>query len=277
LQGGTRLIFCDRPGMTLGLSMSERAYKAVEAKFNLHPATLSALCHTNGSFAHFVVRDPHRQAQHLQMVVKVHQKVEIANYALSMSHNIQTGWTTAMICGHGAVRPRSCDDYYGAQLQQIGDAITSNMQLWTNPLFLPTILFQNYADRVDFRERTTQEHLIEVENKLGVTEAGRARQEHNMEKWPNDIDVKQLITDVHSVSTQIIFTKATVCRWLQQYAQYLLGLHGSFMKDNHWSQHRESLHELLETNRFTSSWVEGLLDGFTQLEDRAVSPGRLSC
>ena len=248
--------------------MSETAFKTINTAFSLHPMTLPSFFPHGGVYTSIAQQDSHSgEPTQLHIVVKAAQKVEIANYLLSLTYNVQTGWTNAIICGDGVVKFRSCDTVYGEQLEQLINAVVLNPQLWTNPLLLPFVILDNNSYRTQRRVAQTEADLIEVERTLGVMNAGPVWQEAERSNWPRDIDTKEITIKLHSVAPQIVFMKGN-CTWLRNYAAFLKGLNGQLAAEAVFARHGSSIQDLQGKIDFAISWTAGMDTSFTILQDR---------
>ena len=164
---------------------------------------------------------------HSGIVIKVPQKVQIANYLLSLSHNLSTGWTTALIHGDGVMGLASDgqEDKASTISEQIHTLISATANLWAHPLLLPTILLKNYKERAEVFARTLDDLVVGLENSIGVTFAGRLRRKlataPQNSKLPSRSDMRQLNMGTHTVLTDLIFLSRVVSFNLDG-AEYLL-------------------------------------------------------
>ena len=270
LQGGIRLLICDRPNMHPGMTISRRSFETIESAFRLPASTLPSFFLNTGACSKYTTYDPVTSVMsQLSLVVKATQKVEIANYLLSMSHDFTTGWTTAFICGDGAIKPRNCDVTYGNQLPQIVTMITSSTGLWSHPTFLPTLLLGNYCQRIEIRTRTLEKALLKLETGLGVTIAGGAGiGAIPQENWPENINVKETTIGLHSTMAKIIFMLRT-CDWARRYSSFLKELDDDLTKDQSLKLDKGAGNELRERIIFVTSSLDGMRDFFSALQERA--------
>lgn len=171
-------------------SIRRETFEIIESKFDLHPSTLPSFLTLSGVFSRYITLDSNTNvASKISIVVKAPQKVEIANYLLSMTYNFATGWTTGFLCGDGAVRPRSFDNVYGWQLEQIVALIKASAAWWDHPLLLPAALSRNHSIRLGFRIDTFGDRLTGLEDELGVTIAGGAGLKGPKKNWPACVDL----------------------------------------------------------------------------------------
>jgi hypothetical protein len=269
IEGGIRLIMCERENHRPSMTMSRQVYEKVEQQFELHPTTLPALFMHGGLYVKYLERDSATdQPTKLRIVVKAAQKVEVANYLLSLTYDFSTRWTTAIICGDGVVSARPRDSPYGQQLQQLVNAISINPSLWTDPLFLPSVLLHNYAYRTQIRADVTDEDVRDVEGMLGVMSAGRTFAERDIVNWPSDIDPKATAIRLHSVAPQIIFMRSS-CKWLQGYLTFLRAAVNELDSGKPGAtDFRDSNRNISESLEYASSWIDGIETIFNSLQER---------
>lgn len=268
LRGGIRLVLCDRPNKIPGMTMSRSAFEAIERAFGLHPATLPTFFLQGGASSSFIEKEPGTDTiGRIRIVAKACQKAEIANYLLSLSHNVATGWTEALICGDGAIFNRPEDARYGRQMEQIVTSLIASPAMWDNPLFLPCVLLENYTERIHIRAGVTENEVTDLENNLGVTYTGRAGLNVDRDRWPYDIDPKESTVDLHSMLPQIFYL-SSCCRWVRDYVQFLLALEEEVGANHGLQRHRQGFAELRDTILFFSSMISGMESFFIIVKDR---------
>jgi hypothetical protein len=249
--------------------MTRRAFETIDSHFGLHPSTLPAISVKGGIYSKHLERDAQSgQPPKLRLVVKAAQKVEIANYLLSLTHEFSSGCTSAFLCGDGVVKQRPIDVQYGEQLQQLTSAIVAHPGLWADPLSLPCGLMHNYALRLQTRDRFIRDEVARLEFTLGVTNAGRVWQDTERNDWPNDIDPKNTTILLHSVAKEIVYLRAD-CKWLQDYADFLYSANQqlrSELSPGRWQKSSDTIAEAIET---AFSWIKGIDTGFSILHQRA--------
>ena len=147
-------------------------------------------------------------------MVKVPQKIQIANYVLSLSHNLSTGWTTAFIHGdHVLAASHSVEDKASKISEQIRALIAATPTLWAHPLLLPTILLKNYKNRAEVFTRMLDDQVVNLEHSIGVTFAGRLRRDMStvpQRKLPSRDVMHELTMGTHTVLTELIFVSRVV-------------------------------------------------------------------
>ena len=161
------------------------------------------------------------------IVIKVPQKIQIANYLLSLSHSLSTGWTTAVILGDDvmALSSDGQEDKASTISEQIQTLISATPNLWAHPLLLPTILLKNYKERAEAFTWVLDDLVVGLENSIGVTFAGRLRRNlataRQNPKLPSRSDMRQLTMGTHTVLTDLIILSRVVA-FNRDSAAYLL-------------------------------------------------------
>ena len=154
-----------------------------------------------------------------------------------MSYDFATGWTTAIICGDGAIR--------------------SSYSLWSHPLFLPAVLLGNYCQRIEIRARTLERSLLDCEDNLGVTIAGATGQNlRSQTEWPKNVEVRKTTIDLHSTNAQIIFM-LRVCDWARRYSNFLQPLDLALEQEDSLKVDREQRNQLEGIDRFHRERARG--------------------
>lgn len=212
-------------------------------------------------------------------MIKVPQKIQIANYVLSLSHNLSTGWTTALIHGDHAMvlASNSQEDKASTVSEQIRALILATPTLWTHPLLLPTILLKNYMNRAEVFGWSLDDQVMTLENSIGVSFAGRLRRK--MSAAPQNInpptrsDMRNLIMGTHTILTEIIFFSRVVT-FNRDCAAYLFKL-GEEMSPRIPSSRRASLFHASRELRSAANYMESSsnsMQGFcSNLKERVLS------
>lgn len=214
---------CERPSQSPpSLALSQRHFLRIVKAFDLSPTTLPSLFNFTGVHSkQYKLQPGSDKTETLNVVIKVTQKVEIANFLLSLSHSFKDKWTTALICGEGVVRRQSLDSRYSHRLASILALTESSVEFWTHPLLLPVALLRDCRDRTEISREALGDMLVDPENDVGVTFAGQARHGRSLENWPADIDITSATIGLHSTSAQIVFV-GMVCGWPYDCAHFLL-------------------------------------------------------
>lgn len=128
------------------------------------------------------------------LVLKAPQKYEIANYGLSVSFDVKTLCTTALLYGEsvtetswramGRHNPKDVEQKqtweYHSPSTQILQLLQSSKLPWNHPLLLPCSLMSDHLARMRaFCEGELTKNVMEIERELGVVRVGN-RSEHGM-------------------------------------------------------------------------------------------------
>ena len=264
--GGFRLLLCERIGQyEAGLALSKKSFLHMEDTFELSPATLPSLFSTSGVYSkQYKLQEDKDNLEVLQLIIKVPQKVEIANSLLSLSHNFETRWTTALICGEGVVRRQYDAMHCGFHLNYTLALVQSSVDLWAHPLFLPAVALQNCCFRKTIMKEEISRELGDLENDIGVTLGGQARPRLLQEEWPGGINIKSATIRLHSIGAHIVFI-SLVTSWTCDFIRFLLDM-GEHLDAKFSSLGRSSMvlqeylaHELSSmssVDRFVKSYKE---------------------
>ena len=169
----------------MAMTMSRRSYEAIEKTFSLHTMTLPAFCAKQGVEHKTVERDTKSgKAQRICIIAKVTQKIEISNDLLSISYDVQTGWTYAFLCGDGLLHDRWGDRHFGSQMKQLLETVLAASDLWDNPMLLPFCLLHKCIYRIRVSSSINDVSMTGIESNLGVTQAGAAGLVGDRYDWP---------------------------------------------------------------------------------------------
>ena len=270
LLGGVRLVMCDRPNLVPRMTMSRSAFEDIEREFDLHVTTLPALLDDSGSFFWDKTTDQDGKIMKIQIVLKVIQNIEISNCLLSLTYDVATGLTNALICGDGVLFERECDNEFGEQQKQLLAAIIPcGPKLWMNPLLLPVAVLRICACRTSKRCELIRWLLIRIENHLGVTQSGWSG--HGVAKlaWPMDIDVKLVTTELHSLLPPMLFMDV-ITAWESKVANWLLYVAAELTADPRLGRGGQ-VAGVTQMLHYIASNVEGMHESLKSKRGRAQS------
>jgi hypothetical protein len=233
--------------------MSQESFLAVSKQFDLPLSTLSSIFNYQGTFSRHTTYSSTslEKLKRIGFTIKAPQKMPIANYCLSLSHEYSTRITTAFIHGaflHTALptmrlsilsQPlaysplRRHQDYAGFSVPDNDTHITQSSQLisrlqssishWGHPVLLPILILHNYMFRSDLFATDLDDQVVALERQTGVVFAGRTVRSHegniDPEKIPRDT-IKTLTKDMHTLLTEIIFFERVV-NWTVDCAAFL--------------------------------------------------------
>ena len=218
--------------------MSRDSFLALSKKFKLPSSTLPSIFNYQGTFSRNTTYSSgvRERLQRIGLTIKAPQKMPIANYCLSLSHECSTKTTTAFIHGAFLHTPlptmtlsiwseplaysplRRHQDYGGFTVPNKATHITqsahlisrlqSSIKSWSHPVLLPILLLHNYMSRSDLFAMDLDDQVVALERQTGVVFAGRTVRSHEAsidpEKIPRDT-IKNLTRDMHTLLTEIIF------------------------------------------------------------------------
>jgi hypothetical protein len=125
--------------MDRGPTINQETYELLESKFNLHAATIPSLFLTWGVWSKHGTLDDSGGISPLSVVIKMSQKVEIANHLLSLTYDFKTRSTTAFLCGGGSALYRlETDKVLDWQLEQIKSLLKSSHRSWGSSSAAPS-------------------------------------------------------------------------------------------------------------------------------------------
>lgn len=163
-------------------------------------------------------------------MMKVPQKIQVANYVLALSHDLLTGVTTALVNGYCAMTMRKyltneirhfVGDEHSVQSQHIVSEIKANPVFWTHPMFLPTILLATHVQRVVSFAETLEDQVMEIERSTGVVFAGRlGGGTQHPQKEHTRRDTRKLTQDMHTTLSNILLF-STSTSWDMDFAPVL--------------------------------------------------------
>ncbi|KAL2856817.1 hypothetical protein BJX68DRAFT_192049 [Aspergillus pseudodeflectus] len=234
--GGIRLLACD---YTLfrraSLGMSRDDFELVESIFGLHPATLPALEVGSGTCSrHF---DVTQQRNKLSIILKAPQKYELGNFMLSLAHDINSRWTTALLAGESildgythlddiSVLPHA--SYSPCTI--IRACLAPSTALWNEPLTLPCIMLNDHLKRLQqFSSGDLTRRVTYIEEQLGVTKVGRRSSKtltHTPGATGKPVERPQaewLTTQLNTQLTRLLFT-ARGPKWNYEAATQLIDI-----------------------------------------------------
>jgi len=218
----------------------------------------------------------------------------VANYLLSLSHDIATGFTTAIIFGShihtpliklnkrclSASLPLPHEPQYQNLLQtalvqstEIISRIRSSPALWTAPLLLPTILLDNYITRADLFAWNLDDQVVALERQTGVVFTGRnvKMEEHDIKSTeiPKQI-IEKLTREMHTLHTRIIFYQRIV-EWSAECAKFLENCENDFrgltefeIRGRGWKRVSRELLESIEFLQTSAKQMCGQQGGLKQ-------------
>ena len=164
------------------------------------------------------------------VVIKLCQKYQIGNWALSYSYDFETGFSTGIAHGTGLISKDSDFSLWRkAPFEDMFDLLGTTQHLWSHPLILPTILLQPYVSRLEtFCLVDLDDRIIEIQRRLGTSRAGRlytrdAFQDPVGQKTIHDTksNLQSLTGEMSTCSTEIFYL-SNITDWLYCCNDFLL-------------------------------------------------------
>ena len=202
-----------------------------------------------------------------------------------MSHDFKTGYTTALLIGHGVtilsdlyksslsyIDDKTLVSIHARQSMQILAMIISTALFWEHPMILPVLLLQNLSDRSDaFSTTILGQNVFDIEGAVGVAFPNRVDSASFTSRTREDLH--ELTASVHANMVQILFAR-NVFEWLSGCCEFLLELHDGLSGQLHspMSTRLEALSvELREVIEHISASTKSLKHFVATLKERAQS------
>jgi hypothetical protein len=206
------------------LAISKGTYCRIEEGFQLSHATIGSLFNSSGVFSRFTEYDPiTKKPKVIRLVVKSKQKVSVGNWEVSLTHDVETSCTDALICGEGIFTPEHADQPQSTQVQKFIEHLTAVPELWHHPLTVPVLLIRLFCERISINRIKVADKLVDLENEIGVTAAGRSKAKRPLDNWPHDLNIKQITINLNSTGASILYLSQT-CVWTQDCITFLSNL-----------------------------------------------------
>ncbi|KAL2846200.1 hypothetical protein BJY01DRAFT_175953 [Aspergillus pseudoustus] len=242
--GGLPLLACDYTLFRkISLGMSRDDFEVVESIFGLHPATLPALEVGSGSCSRHL--DLTQQRNILSIVLKAPQKYELGNFMLSLTHEIGSGWTAALLAGESIVDGFTHLEDVSllphvsySPCAIIRACLASSTALWNKPLTLPSILLNDHLKRLQqFSSGDLTRRVTYIEEQLGVTKVGRRNSKTlmyqpgaNVGKHLERSQAEWLTTQINTQLTRLMFT-ARAPKWNYEAATLLVDTENELIRN----------------------------------------------
>lgn len=177
IKGGVRLLFVERslyqpPSYDIG----KPTYLAIAEQFNLPEEAVHALSNLCGVSTYSLdVDEINETPQSLRMVIKASQKFQVGNYGLAFSHDFATGISCGILHGTGVTTyGKDYDLWEKPPVLEIFEHIKNTHHLWSQPMFLATILLQHHFLRTDyFCTIILANKFTDLQFQMGTSRAGR--------------------------------------------------------------------------------------------------------
>ncbi|EXJ75419.1 uncharacterized protein A1O5_02115 [Cladophialophora psammophila CBS 110553] len=232
--GGFRLLLCERsklpldavdcrPASSRDLYMSRDSFALIEQAFRLSDTTAQDLFFSNGGYSRFTERDSSTaKIKYLKVAIQARRKLEVGDCVLSVCHCCETGWTYGFLCGEGVVESNK---RFGevALASVMLNLLRPCLHLRSHVLLLPAMLLKIYSMRIVSFMYKQLSRLNDLEDEIGVTNAGRCEVKRSLEHWPHDVDIKDTTLGLHSAGAELFYLNQTSC-WTHECLKFLCQL-----------------------------------------------------
>jgi hypothetical protein len=270
--------------------MAEDTFDHLEDTFHLHPATLQNLLSATGTFSKHTDRedDDSAKTKRIQILLKVPQKYEIANYGISISFDVRSRMTTALLFGESVSNFVYDREKAGVPSQQIPEhahvspfsrlvEYLKNSRLsWDHPLLLPSALLSDHLIRTRaFCEVRLAAKVYQMEKKIDVTQVG-LRNDFGEEGLSPDFRAQDLDFDpaplfdrqrvlnltvhLNTLYTRVLFTQGSPT-WNKEASHFLGRIHEEMPRHMRRTKNGHALSELLEYNANVATALERVVSG----------------
>jgi hypothetical protein len=168
---------------------------------------------------------------------------------LSLTHNISTRWTTALVVGEYIYHPKTPGPLRPPDgLKHISDthfdrfrrSLVEAAPFWNQPILLPTILVNDHLWKTQhFCAGSLTEKVMKIEDQLGVTNVGRRQREllphqHSAnddvltnKRWHGDLverpKAMELTTRINTNLNKVLFSQRSPA-WNSEASSFLLSI-----------------------------------------------------
>jgi hypothetical protein len=214
--------------------------------------------------------------------LKAPQKSEIANYMLSLTHDLKSKWTTAIFVGRFLTYQASLKynpwDSGHTPFEVIRKELLKSMNLWNDPLLLPCLVLKDHLAKTRrFCDGSLIRQVMLIEDQFGTNWAGRSdtvwsnsdrtnnayrllQERFNKGAPVEKSRVLNLTVAINSFTTKVMFTKASPT-WNLKASKFLLGLQREILRHSEELHPRNNLSELLEYNIPIAISLENHVEG----------------
>jgi hypothetical protein len=265
--------------------MTEDTFDFLEDTLHLHPATLQALLSAAGTFSKHTDRDDDDsvKTKRIQILLKVPQKYEIANYGISVSFDVHSRMTTALLFGESVTnfvydrqkataQPHTPD--HVSPFNRLVEYLKNSRLSWDHPLLLPSALLADHLSRTRaFCEIRLAAKVYQMEKKIDVTHVG-LRNDFGEEGLSPDFRAEDLDFDpaplfdrkrvlgltvrLNTLYTRVLFTQGSPT-WNKEASQFLGRIHEEMPRHMRKTKNGYALSELLEYNANVARALEGVV------------------
>ncbi|KAF7507242.1 hypothetical protein GJ744_010800 [Endocarpon pusillum] len=209
-----RLIFCPLSGDgPFKLGVGGQTYMSLENAFGLHFTTSNAILDNNGTFARYFFTDSSASSklQHMALVLKVPNCINIGYHAISLSFDPKACITRAFL--HG-IR--------FSEWERLKTDFRSLPLSYAHPMLLPVLLFNAHQVNMHRYRARIDQKVYESSKEIGYGIPGRL-QEASANKSRNKqyLDFEDITKRLHSYQTELA-TIGHVARFSKVCGEFLL-------------------------------------------------------
>ncbi|KAK0637135.1 hypothetical protein B0T17DRAFT_99160 [Bombardia bombarda] len=224
-----RLLMCERVGWKpVAFAMSEPSFLLIETEFGLPPETLPIICDIKGRESCRLKFDSNnKNLESIAITIKLPQMFQLGNLGLALTHNLQTGTTSALIHGENIFSGRIVTNEPSTpHAERLQDMIRYSASLWTHPLLIPAIILKEHLYRAECLRQKLYPQLTMIERDLGVTRsAGLVTLEEDFNPEIRHLvrndDTRLRITTLLNTTAADTVIMVRVLKWDHRYLKFL--------------------------------------------------------
>lgn len=230
------------------------------------PETIPVLLTAEGGMRYKFQREGQSKLKSLQLLMQSNQILKVANFMISLSYDFESKWTSAIAC----VENEDKDEPVGERLAFLVHAIQNNQGLWAHPTFLPTVFATHYTDEMRESRSILRSDITKINRRLGVSTARSFRPEELPEDWPENLDFRWLITNIHARRVEVMQVREG-CKWSCKSLQWLRGLEHRIFEEGEEEGvvNRDIGHEMQQVLGYHLSIIDGTEGRFGTLQEES--------
>jgi len=273
--------------------MAEATLDLLEEKLHLHSATLQTLLPATGTFSKHTVRDEDdsTKVRRIQILLKVPQKYEIANYGLSISFDVRSRVSTAFLFGESVTnfiynKHRSTGQSTAPNTPEQESPFTRLVEYlkhsclpWDHPLLVPSALMADHFTRTRvYCEVSLAKTVYQMERDIDVTQVG-LRNDFGEEGLSPDFRtqdlpfnpeplfdrdrVSKLTVRLNTLYTRVLFTQGSPT-WNKEASLFLNSIHDDILASLSQQKTKDDhvLSEMMEYHANVATALESVVSSF---------------
>ena len=233
--------------------------RKLSKKFQLLPDTFHVMLMHEGGLRYRFQRKGQPKPQSLQLLIQSNQILKVANFTLSLSYDFATKQATAIACvnNEGTDPIESC-------VKHIVRCVEDNPNLWAHPTFLPTLFARHYSDEMRESGLILRRDLGDINLRLGVLTVWSFRAAELPEDWPESLDFRWLITNIHARRVEIMQVREG-CKWSLKSLKWLGDLEEKICAEGIVDE--DLTHNMQRLLEYHLSIIEGTEGRFAELQE----------